>query len=359
MAEEMGGLGGSSPRGSSAASRRASTLALVGAGAGLAAVRRRALPRIDSHLHLWTPDLERYPCETPPPENLNADSRATHENFVKLMDLAGVSQAVAVQPINYGQDYSYLKAAMEAHPARLKGIFLADADLDPAEAAGWVERIAGSHSGWVGIRFNPYKWPQGSEKGMADDTGLAMFQKAGELGLVVGFMPFKGLSQHVTEVEALLRSSPPTRVIIDHWGFFLQPATGSGDDRTVDEESWNQLLRLSSYPQVFVKISALFRVAADSWPYASLSQRLEQLIDTYGSERLLWGSDFPYVSEHTSYSQAAVALEEWPVWKEIQSRSGLTCSTTPQHGSSGSLRKLSEPRGQQAGRPGAETASAY
>lgn len=282
-----------------------------------ATAARRGIPRIDSHLHLWTPDAERYPAATPPPEHLNKDGRGTFENFVKLMDATRVSHAVVVQPINYGQDYTYLMTAMDAYPERLRGIFVADPSVGPENAGAWLERTAHSHAGWVGVRFNPYKWPEGAAKGMADETGLAMFRKAGELGLVVGFMPFKGLGSHATEIEALLRASPETKVIIDHWGFFLQPATGFGDDRAFDEASWQSLLALSAFPQVSVKLSALFRVAKDPLPFSSLSERLEVLLEKFGSARLLWGSDFPYATEHSDYATATVAMEAWPAWETL------------------------------------------
>lgn len=47
---------------------------------------------------------------------------------------------------------------------------------------------------------------------MKDDTGMALYQRAGELGLPVGVMCFKGFGRHVREIEALLASSPPTKV---------------------------------------------------------------------------------------------------------------------------------------------------
>lgn len=271
-------------------------------------------PRIDSHLHLWTPDRDRYPWNIAPPEHLNQDGRATHDNFVQLMDAAGIDKAIVVQPINYGQDYSYMIAAMDAHPTRLRGMFVADPSAATADsAAAGLESVARSHAGWVGVRFNPKKWPAGK---MADDIGAAMFRKAGELGLVVGFMAFEGLGRHIVEVEALLKSSPDTKVIIDHWGFFLQPATGHGE-RMLDEESWGCLLRLADFPQVVVKISALFRVASDPWPFVSLSDRLRELLERFGPERLMWGSDFPYATEHSEYSPATRALESWPIWQEL------------------------------------------
>jgi len=274
-----------------------------------------ALPRIDSHLHLWTPDATNFPHEVPPPEHLNADGRATYESFAALMDHANVSKAIAVQPVNYGQDYSYLIAAMRAHPAKIRGVFVADPSVPPEDAGAWVERTALSAEGWAGIRFNPLKWL--ASGGVAGSSARAMYRRAGELGLTATFMPFDGLSRHVDDIEALILSHAQTRVVIDHWGFFLQPALGFGGDRQADEESWKALLRLADHKQVHVKVSALFRVATDVSPFLSLSGRLHTLVQHFGSERLLWGSDFPYVTEHVSYVQAMCAMEEWPIWKEI------------------------------------------
>ncbi|CAE7754559.1 unnamed protein product [Symbiodinium sp. CCMP2592] len=271
-------------------------------------------PRVDSHLHLWTPDEKAFPWDSAPPEQLNSDGRATHEEFLKRMDESGIRRAVVVQPINYGQDYSYLLDAMRQHPGRLCGVFVADPTVGADAAEKWLEGLASSSKGWVGVRFNPYKWPAGQS--MADATGKALFGKAGELRLPVGFMPFKGLSQHVEDIEALMKSSPETQVIIDHWGFFLQPATGFGE-RSLDEASWDALLKLSAYPQVHVKISALFRVSMAKTPFPELSERLKKLLEMFGSSRLLWGSDFPYATEHSSYAEAVMAPESWPAWAEM------------------------------------------
>lgn len=285
----------------------------VGMARATASEGKRAGLRVDSHLHLWTPDVEKYPAEVPIPEHLNKDGRGRFENYIQLMDATGVGRAIVVQPVNYGQDYSYLKEAFTAYPTRLWGMCVADPRIPATEATAWLENIQRSHSNWVGLRFNPYKWPEQSA-GMADETGKAVFRRAGELGLVVGVMAFKGVRLHLKEIEALLVDSPQTKVVIDHWGFFLQPATGFGEERKEEEESWEGLLKLARYPQVYVKISALFRVAKDNWPYSCLDGRLRELLAAFTSNRLLWGSDFPYATEHDEYSQAVGALQEWPVW---------------------------------------------
>lgn len=49
--------------------------------------------------------------------------------------------------------------------------------------------------------------------------------------------------------------------------------------------------------QVYVKASALFRVSAQPYPYADACQGVKALVDAFGAERVMWGSDFPWVTE--------------------------------------------------------------
>lgn len=60
---------------------------------------------------------------------------------------------------------------------------------------------------------------------MTDDTGVALFRKAGELGLPVGVMCFKGFGRHVEEIEALLLSSPQTKARCLYIRFFSPGGT--------------------------------------------------------------------------------------------------------------------------------------
>ncbi len=41
--------------------------------------------------------------------------------------------------------------------------------------------------------------------------------------------------------------------------------------------------------QVYVKLSAFFRVSREPFPYKDTWQMLKQLRDTYGADRLMWG----------------------------------------------------------------------
>ena len=57
---------------------------------------------------------------------------------------------------------------------------------------------------------------------------------------------------------------------------------------------------------MIVKASAQFRVVPEGgekrWPYASAGDQLRELVDTFGADRVVWGSDFPFVLDECGYS---------------------------------------------------------
>lgn len=73
-------------------------------------------------------------------------------------------------------------------------------------------------------------------------VGRAMYAKAGQLGLPVGYMPFKGFLLHADEIEQLLVDCPGTKAVIDHFGFCKCSDLQSPE--------WQRLLGLAKYPQV-------------------------------------------------------------------------------------------------------------
>ncbi|KAG0614585.1 hypothetical protein M758_6G188200 [Ceratodon purpureus] len=204
---------------------------------------------------------------------------------------AGVDGAVIVQPINHKFDHSYVSSVLKMYPEKFVGMCLAD----PTEGGGGVkelERLIVKEN-FSGVRFNPYLWPSGQK--MTNEVGKAMFAKAGELRVPVGFMCFKGLMLHVDEIEELCREFPRTTVLMDHLGFCKPPLTEE------EAEAWNRLLNLSKYSQVHVKLSAFFRVSREPFPYNDTWPLLKQLLESYGAERLMWGSDFPFVVAECGY----------------------------------------------------------
>jgi predicted TIM-barrel fold metal-dependent hydrolase len=151
-------------------------------------------------------------------------------------------------------------------------------------------------------------------------------------------MTFKGLLHHVGEIRALALAYPSTKVIIDHFGFCKASNPHS--------DEWQALLSLAELPQVYVKVghvfcflaflcvhvpsllilvvlpdavrlccsadwlipavqtSAFFRISSQEYPYEDTHACIRLLISAFGAQRLMWGSDFPWVTEKCGYTKA-------------------------------------------------------
>jgi len=261
---------------------------------------------IDSHLHVWADEEESKifpysPGSEPPPALANAASAA---RLIETMKSCGVAGALIVQPINHKYDHSYVAEAIAAHPSVFKGMMLHDPSRDAEEAVQDLEQLL--LDGFVGVRFNPYLWPEG--KRMSDDpAAVAMCRRCADLKVPIGIMCFKGLDLHYDDICSLIRKSPDTPIVLDHFGF-------TGLDEKGDK-NFEKLLSLAEKKNVHVKISALFRIAGDvsPFPYEDVRRRrFVPLLERYGASRLLWGTDFPFVIEtEGGYEGAVDVVRSW------------------------------------------------
>jgi predicted TIM-barrel fold metal-dependent hydrolase len=251
---------------------------------------------IDSHLHVWANSEEStvggfpYAEGQDPPESLK--DAASTAALLKQMDSNKVAGSLIVQPINHKFDHSYVTNAIENYPDRFKGILLHDPSLSREDAITRLEDL--TLKGYVGVRFNPYLWPRVGEDSWTPmstpgGAGEAVYKRCAELHMPVGIMCFQGLQLHYDDILRLLKSSPSTICVLDHFGFTKFTEEGN--------RAFEQLLKLAEYPQVIVKISALFRLA-DVSPYERVKkERFEPLLQAFGKERLMFGTDFPFVLE--------------------------------------------------------------
>merc|ERR1711933_130154 len=113
----------------------------------------------------------------------------------------------------------YVIAALKANPTFFRGMCLANPTLPSEDAVAALEDLYAA--GFVGVRFNAGTF----EDGLTSNVGQALYKRAGELGMPVGVIAFEGLGSYVQELRTLCETYPATKLIIDHLGFFRQPAT--------------------------------------------------------------------------------------------------------------------------------------
>lgn len=226
------------------------------------------------------------------------------------MEEAGVDGALIVQPINHKYDHSYVSHAVRRHPSKFKGMMLHDPSLSKEMAVNRLEELV--LAGFVGVRFNPYLWEDADDNDATSimsgsEAGSAVYKRCGELNIPVGIMCFKGLDLHYDDIVQLIQSSPETVCILDHIGFCALNTKG--------DAQFEQLLSLAQYENVFIKLSALFRNAGDDskFPYDEIkTERFVPLLRRYGADRLMMGTDFPFVLEtEGGYRGAVETVGSW------------------------------------------------
>ncbi len=141
----------------------------------------------------------------------------------------------------------------------------------------------------VGLRILPRAIPPGFRgEGYSQvraglyDRALAACEQAG----VALFMATMGDLTLAGQVAARYQT---LKIVIDAIGLLQPPSAPRGSlDPFADIPD---LLSLAPYPNIFVKFVGAPSIAREPYPYLDVWPHLHRVIDTFGVDRLMWGSD--------------------------------------------------------------------
>ncbi len=256
--------------------------------------RNQQLPgATDCHSHVFGP-YDRYALVNPPNY---APPEAPVERHLAMLDAVGNSHGVLVQPAAYGLDTSLMEAAIAASSGRLRGIALGGSELT-------AERIKSMDAAGIrGLRFVDMLDPQGKPYiGAISATTLPMFAKR---LADVGWHPelWAKIETHVAVIPKLIPFGMP--IVLDHMAG-IDVARGTADP------AFQQLLRFVGDGHVWVKTS-LCRQSRNYPRYEDLRPFHDALLAA-NPERLLWGSDWPYLAMGEASPDVGVMIDlvhEW------------------------------------------------
>ncbi len=251
------------------------------------AAAKKSPPIIDTHMHVWANDPQRYPFPHPYKKDFaHADvpHEATVEMLVDDMDRHGCTHAVLVQVIYHGWDNTYVADCVKRYPDRFKAHGLIDpADPDVAKKMEFWIKEHGLH----GMRFSPIYYQDGNHGGdgwLDAEATHRVWRTAKKLGAVFNF--FIGAKQ-LGKLAKMVRAHPDVKIIIDH----LSQIDLGADDADTDLRS---LLSMANYPNVWVKVSELASVSKSSkYPFADAYPDVKRVYEAFGPDRLLFGTGYP------------------------------------------------------------------
>ncbi|MCB2175334.1 MAG: amidohydrolase family protein [Actinomycetales bacterium] len=237
---------------------------------------------VDAHLHTW--DRSRHPQPWIDPTTMAAIDR-DYPAPAAVAELAalGVSGCVAVQCVNeIGETVDLLADAGELPSVRgVVGWLDLTADV-PAQ----VQTLRAGRGGdaLVGVRHVTFVEPDERWLARADvGRGLAALADA---GLTYDLL----IAHHQLRLAAeVARRHPSTGFVLDHLGKVPMTST--------DLVTWaRDLAEVATCPNVAVKVSGVVTEDHwDSWTTERLRPVVEHALETFGPQRMLFGSDWPLV----------------------------------------------------------------
>lgn len=250
---------------------------------------------VDAHHHLWDLSVRDQDWITDPPMG------AIRRSFLEPDYLAAapeVTASVLVQTIAVPEETPEFLAVAAA--SSVVGAVVGWTDLtSPAVGDVLAELRGGPDGSWLrGIRHGVQGEPDPEWLCRKDVwRGLAA---AGASGLVYDLLT---LPHQLPAARKTVAALPDVSFVVDHCS---KPAIGA------DAGEWAESMRsLAAHENVTCKLSGLVTEADwKSWDVASLRPYFEVVLDAFGPDRLMFGSDWPVCLLAASYSEWLSAARE-------------------------------------------------
>jgi L-fuconolactonase len=237
---------------------------------------------VDIHPHIISDDESRYPLAPlfGKRSDWSLERPNTVETLIEHMDAAGVAKAAVVHSsTTYGFDNRYVVDACNRYPNRLLAVGSVDVRAPDAcdVIRDWVDKGLGGlriFTGGSTKDFDPSELEDESAYPaweLMDEVGLTMCIQTGPIGL--------------PQVTALAQRFPNVPIILDH---LARPDPTDGPPYA----NGQSLFDLATIPSIYLKLTPRIMgdcVKGDADPASWFGK----LVETFGANRMAWGSNFP------------------------------------------------------------------
>jgi L-fuconolactonase len=256
-------------------------------------------PIVDTHIHLWDPSVLRYPwLEEVPFLNkpyLLADYRnACGEINVETM----IFVQCDTHPDDNLKEAEWVTSLSKEDP-RIRGI-VAGA---PLEAGDGVKPLLEQLADIPLVKGIRRLIQSESLEFCVQPDFISGVQSLEEFGLSFDICIYH---PHLANTIQFVKQCPNIQCILDH--------IGKPNIKDQLFEPWKREIKeLSEFPNVFCKVSGLVTEADfETWTREDLKPYIDHVIECFGFDRVIYGSDWPVAAQATEYPRWVEALE-WAV----------------------------------------------
>jgi L-fuconolactonase len=253
--------------------------------------------KIDSHQHFWD-----YVSHADDYVWMSDEQEALRRNYLPsdlepLLQEVGYAGTIAVQAREMKAETEFLLGLAQAHPI-IKGI-VGWLDLCSPTIEAELATFSGEHA-LKGLRMLIHDRPD-PDFAISDPhiRGVALLERY-RLTYDLLLKPL-----HLSAAIRLVDQLPNQRFVVDH--IAKPPMDGSSTDQ------WRDGIRaIAERPNVWCKLSGIvMQRSARSWRPSDFHPYLDVVVEAFGPERCMIGSDWPVCTGAADYKQTMGIVEDW------------------------------------------------
>jgi L-fuconolactonase len=250
--------------------------------------------RIDSHQHFWKYDPVRYSWLEGPLGDLQKDFLP--EDLAPLLEEHNFDGCLAVQADQSESETEFLlKLAMENN--FVKGV-VGWIDLTNPNSRKRLEHFS-KNLLFKGLRHIVYDKQGEFMEDPAFQSGISHLK---EFGLTYDILAFE---YQLPGAVKLVEQFPEQAFVLDHMG---KPQISKG----VSPEWEQNIIRLAEYPNVYCKLSGLVTETRNfQWDKQDFQPFLKVVVEAFGIDRLMFGSDWPVCLAAANYKQTVEIIHSY------------------------------------------------
>jgi L-fucono-1,5-lactonase len=246
---------------------------------------------VDAHQHLWDPALRDYPWMTGEAASLRM--RQGLEELRAVTEPSGVDATVAVQAAHSEDETTWLLGLASESGGLVAGV-VGWTDLEAPDAADRIAALREAPGGerLAGIRHQVHDEPD--PNWLDRDTVRRGLRAVAAAGLTYDLLLFP---EHLGPARRVAEAIPELSLVVDHGA---KPRIAGGG-----WEPWSSdLAALGAHPHVHCKLSGLVTEARHAaWREDGVERYAQRLLELFGPERLMFGSDWPVCTLAASYAE--------------------------------------------------------
>lgn len=262
--------------------------------------------RLDAHQHFWS--LANAFTDWPTPEMGEIHRDFGPGDLEAILAANNISGTILVQASPSIEETSWCLSIADKHDF-VRGV-VGWIDFESHDALDQMDRLA-CHPKLVGLR--PMVQSITESGWLLREQFEPVF-----LRMMSNDLRLDGLVLHhqICDLTVLAGRYPGLSIVLDHAG---KPRL-----RTNDFKNWSREIEsLAAHPNVFCKLSGLWTEAGDDHSTARLLPWVAHLLDCFGADRLMWGSDWPVLNLIGTYSQWHHQCEQFLLHLSADERAGV------------------------------------